>query len=515
MAVMLVATLAVIDRFAEGALVQSTVSRLELEAGLLTAGAGGRNGVTATDLAAGDLALVLGGDATAVTILDETGATVAADANGAPETVSGARLAASDYRSVLASGASLSRVLTETDGSGRILVVAAPVDIRQTGAGGGSGRPAEKGPPPGRGLGNQKAASSAAPVVDANPNAIAQLSVSLAPVDATLSDLRSRLLAAGCVIVVAGIALAWALTTLGLRPLGRVARAADQVAAGDLSVRARLADGDDEIARLGRAFDGMVDRVESTLVSQRQFAADASHELRSPLTVLGGYVDVLGRGPLADSETGQRALAAMRREIDRLTRLASDLLLLTQLEAGGAWADRQGVDLGEIVEGVGEATAIRAPTRRIEVVRSTAVPVRADPDRLMQALMNLVDNALRYASPESPITLAADRDGDTAIASVANAGDPIPAEALPHLFERFYRVGGGRHDHEAVPHAGLGLSIVRAIATAFGGSVTVSSDERLTRFEIRLPLADADRTAAPDWVDAPAAVPDHPGRSTV
>jgi two-component system OmpR family sensor kinase len=308
-------------------------------------------------------------------------------------------------------------------------------------------------------------------------------------VDATLRDMRNSLVAGGLVVFGVGLGLAWLLTSLGLRPLGRVAAAADRIAAGDLAARARLPEGDDEIGRLGRAFDGMVEQVEGTLRAQRQFAADASHELRSPLTVLGGYVDVLARDPLAGSATGQRALVAMRREIDRLSRLASDLLLLTQLEAGGRQAEQPTVDLGELVAGASEATRVMAPGRRIESLRGGPLPVQADPDRLTQAVMNLVDNALRYAPADSPIELATRRDDDTAVLTVSNGGVPIPAEHLPHLFERFYRVAPAGETDSRSPHAGLGLSIVRAIVIASGGDITVRSDDQMTRFEIRLPLA--------------------------
>jgi two-component system OmpR family sensor kinase len=504
LAVMLAVTIGVIGIFAERALLESTVSRLEIEAGLLTANAGGRNGVTATDLAAGDLAHVLGGDGTAVTIIDPAGATLAAEPNGTSDAVAGARLTSDEYQSVLSGGSSVDAVRTAADGSGRVLVVAAPVELRLAGDAPQTGRPADKGPPPGRGLGNQKPGKSAAPGQQPGPpNAVAQLSVSLAPVDATLGDLRNSLVASGLVIFGIGIGLAWLVTGLGLRPLGRVAGAADRIAAGDLSARAGLPEGNDEIGRLGRAFDDMVEQVEATLRSQRQFAADASHELRSPLTVLGGYVDVLAREPLATSVAGQRALTAMRREIDRLSRLAADLLLLTQLEAGGRQVDRQDVDLGELVDGVAEATRVMAPGRRIESVRSGRLPVRIDPDRLTQAVMNLVDNALRHAPGDGRIELSTRSDDGFAVAAVTNDGEPIPAEHMPHLFERFYRVATSRDIDGRSPHAGLGLAIVRGIVTASGGTVTAMSDNRSTRFEIRLPLLTLPTEQADPRVDRP------------
>jgi signal transduction histidine kinase len=230
----------------------------------------------------------------------------------------------------------------------------------------------------------------------------------------------------------------------------------------------------------------MVEQAEATFRSQRQFAADASHELRSPLTVLGGYVDVLAREPLASSVPGQRALTAMRREIDRLSRLAGDLLLLTQLEAGGRGVERQDVDLGELVDGLAAATRVMAPGRRIESVRNGRLLVRVDPDRLTQAVMNLVDNALRHAPADGRIELSTRAEEGVAVAAVTNDGVPIPAEHLPHLFERFYRANGARNKKGY----GLGLAISREIVRAHGGEIWATSEpDRGTTFVFTLPTA--------------------------
>ncbi len=493
LAVMLALVLTVAGSIVERALIESTASRLEIEAGLIATETGGRRGITATDLAAGDLAAVLGGQETAVVVLDPSGATLASEANGAPASVTGARLDPATYAGILSTGAATDVVVPGGASAERVLVVAVPVQLRT--AGGppvDRGRPDDKGPPPGRGLGNQNPGLGGAPnITDTAPNAIAQLAVSLSPIDATLADLRARmfLIALGAFVVALGIA--WLVTSLGLRPLGRVAEVADRVAAGDLSARAHLPDGSDEIGRLGRAFDGMVDRVEATLRSQRQFAADASHELRSPLTVLGGYVDVLARSELAQSDEGARTLAAMRREIDRLSRLATDLLLLSQLEAGGGNLVPRPVDLGELVEDIGQAARVIAGGRRVTVESDGPLPILADRDRLTQALMNLIDNAVRHTPEDGLITLRSRRDGTTAVAVVANEGDPIDSRHLPHLFERFYRVRAGEGPERPGDHAGLGLPIVRAILEASGGAATVSSDAVATRFELRLPLVEA------------------------
>jgi two-component system OmpR family sensor kinase len=494
LAVTLGVVLTVVGAIVERALIESTASRLEIEAGLIATETGGKRGVTATDLAAGDLAAVLGGQETAVVVLDATGETLAAETNAAPAEVVGARLDAATYARILATGESADGVVPAGPATDRVLIVAVPVQLRTAGGPPADrGRPDDKGPPPGRGLGNQIPGESGntATTTDAVPNAVAQLAVSLAQVDATLADLRARVLLIGLGVLVVALGIAWVVTTIGLRPLERIAQVADRVARGDLSARAHLPDGADEIGRLGRAFDDMVDRVEATLRSQRQFAADASHELRSPLTVLGGFVDVLGRSDVARSEEGARTLAAMRREIDRLSRLATDLLLLSQLEAGGGNLEPRSVDLGELVEDIGEAARVIAGGRRVAIERDGPLPIVADRDRLTQALMNLVDNAVRHTPEDGLISLSTRRDGSTAVAVVSNEGEPIDSRHLPHLFERFYRIRSDGGPERPGDHAGLGLPIVRAIAEASGGAASVSSDQAATRFEVRLPLVEA------------------------
>ena len=476
-AAMLLAVYLVAGTIVESALVNSAAERLKIEAGLVVADASTGRGATATDLAAGDLAAVLGGYGTAVAIIDAEGNVLAAEANGADPAVLGARLDAAAYAGVIASGSTMHAVLPGV--AGRMLVVAAPVQLRTTG-------PGNQGQGQGRGLGNQKPGKGP-PVVATGPaNAVAQLAISLDGVDATLAGVRQTLQLAGAgLLVLAGLAV-WLVTRASLRPLERVTGAADRIASGDLGARAALPGGDDELVRLGRAFDGMAERVDSTLRAQRAFAADASHELRSPLTVLGGYVDVLARGE-PDAETLSTTLPSMRREIDRLSRLSADLLLLTQLEAGGGRLEPRPLDLGGLVDDIGAAAKVIGSDRTVAVERDGPLPVIADPDRVTQAVMNLVDNAVRHTPRGGTIRISATRDDGHAVVTVANPGKPIPPGDLPRVFDRFFQAGdrAGRTGG----HAGLGLAIVKAIVEASGGVVRASSDPSETRFEIRLPVA--------------------------
>jgi signal transduction histidine kinase len=479
-AALLVIVYAVAGATIESALVDSAAERLEIEAGLVVADAPGGRQPTATDLAASDLAAVLGGYGTAVVILDGQGNILASESNGADESVLTARLDGSDYAAVIASGQTIHAVRPVIDDR-RTLVVAAPVQLRTTGVGNGQGQGQ------GRGLGNQKPGKGP-PVIAAGPaNAVAQLAISLDSVDATVASVRWTVqIAALVLLILAGVAV-WLVTRFGLQPLEHIAAAADRIAAGDLDARAALSRGaDDEVGRLGRAFDGMAERVDSTLRAQRAFAADASHELRSPLTVLSGYIDVLARGE-AEPQTRARTLTAMRREVDRLSRLSSDLLLLTQLEAGGGRLDPRPIDITELVEGIGEAARLISRDQEVVVDIAGSLPVIADPDRLTQAVMNLVDNAGRHAPAGGMVRISATRSNGRALVSVANEGSPIPAEDLPRIFDRFFRSGRGP-DQDNGHHAGLGLAIVKAIVDASGGTISATSDEMETRISISLPL---------------------------
>ena len=485
-AVLLAVVLALTNGIVERALIDSTAARLEIEAGLIASESEGGRGVTATDLAAGELVGVLGGQETGVVVLDPAGATLASVSNGAAEPVVAARLSPDAYAQVVSGGQSTTAVVASA--AGDVLLVAVPIQIR---VGDGPpidrGRPDDKGPPPGRGLGNQGNAGGN-PTTAETANAVAQLAVSLAPVRATLRDLQQGLLAIGLVLLLAAVAVAWLVTRAGLRPLTRVAEVADRVSSGELGARVGLPAGTDEIGRLGSAFDTMVERVEASLRAQRQFAADASHELRSPLTVLGGFVDVLARGELGQTDSGRRTLGAMRGEVDRLSRLATDLLLLSQIEAGGANLTPRPIDLGDLIEDIGEAARVMASGRMVLVDRDGPLPVSADRDRVTQAVMNLVDNAVRHAPIGGSIRLATRRVGADAVVSVANDGRSIDPQHLPHLFERFYRVRSDDEGEAPGRHAGLGLPIVKAIAEASGGEVAVVSEGGQTLFEIRLPL---------------------------
>ena len=493
--------LAAVSIATERVLIDSTAERLEIGAGLLVDRP--RKGPPATALDASDVATLLGGQGTAVAIIDGGGATLASADNGAPADVAAVRLPAAEYASAISQGTTIRQVVNSP--GGRLLVVASPISLSAKGSNSSSGKPKGGDPafvPPGQAKKNSAAPVGTAAPTDAaagdtsgTPNAIAQLVVSLAPVDSTVGQLRWQLAILGLLALLAGLAATVIVTRRATRPLDRVAASASRLAAGDLGARTGLS-GSDEIGAVGRAFDEMAERLEAAFRAQRAFAADASHELRTPLAVLGGYVDIMKLQSLP-AEEQSRLLGAMRREIDRLSRLAADLLMLAQLEAGGPMMNPRRIDLADLARELAEPAAMIDPQVEIRVQADGPLPVAADPDRLAQAILNLAENAVRHAVSGTPVVIRTVHVGGTAAVEISNSGPPIPPDELPRLFERFVRGAAGDanapsasvHGGPQRPgHAGLGLPIARALVEANGGTIEAASDTGGTRFTIRLPL---------------------------
>jgi len=325
---------------------------------------------------------------------------------------------------------------------------------------------------------------------------------------------------AGAILV--GLLLGLPLARLGLRPLERIAETADKIGEGDLAMRVPLPrrrapeSVRDEVQQLGRAFNTMLDRIQVAFVAQqksearmRRFAADASHELRSPLTVLGGYLDVLLMGAKDDPAQQERILLAMKRENDRLGRLVVDLLLLTRIDANGPGILRlQPVALCDLVKEVSDNIQVLMGGRTFAVnltLQARASWVLGDPDLLYRVLSNLLDNAVHYTPEESEITLSVDTECESSSSAhvrivVADTGCGIDAGQLPHIFDRFYRADASRDRQTG--NAGLGLPICKSLVESHGGQISVESILGSgTRFTVELPLLRDDASVR---VEAPA-----------
>ncbi|SEG53040.1 two-component system, OmpR family, sensor kinase [Nonomuraea solani] len=297
------------------------------------------------------------------------------------------------------------------------------------------------------------------------------------------------------VLLLLGLA-ADALVRLGLRPLTRMESTAGHIARGDFARRVHAPDPHTEPGRLGAAMNVMLDRLQSEIAARtdsetrmRRFLADASHELRTPLTSVRGFAELHRRG-------GGDTDEAMRRIEDEAARmgvLVNDLLTLAQLDEERP-LDRGPVDLLEVAADTIRDARVRLPDRQVKLAglsdRLAPVSVVGDEARLRQVAANLVANALCHTPPDASVTVRVGRWGGSAVLEVADTGPGVPAEHVPRLFDRLYRVGQGRS--RADGGAGLGLAIVSAIVRAHGGRVELdTAPGRGTTFRVLLPGSEA------------------------
>ncbi len=290
---------------------------------------------------------------------------------------------------------------------------------------------------------------------------------------------------AGLVALVFSIVLAWLISRWVSAPLQNLVQGTRKVAEGEFDYPIARA-GPQELRELQDSFSEMGRRVQTSLKSQRDLVANVSHELRTPLTSIAGYAQALLDGAASTPEAVRQAASVIHQEAQRMRRLVEGLLDLARLEAGLASMARTRLDLGPLLA----AAAMRFTPRargagvRLTVASPAAVPVLGDADRLAQVLDNLLDNALRHTATGGEVRLEASVQGAWAVMRVQDGGPGIPAEALPRVFERFFRAdrtGEGM---------GLGLAICKEIIEAHRGTIAAeNAGGRGAVFTARLPLA--------------------------
>src|SRR5262249_11117859 len=280
----------------------------------------------------------------------------------------------------------------------------------------------------------------------------------------------------------------WILAQRALRPVDRMTEAARRISAEHLDERLDTTGSDDELDRLAATLNDMLGRLAAAFRQVRQFSADASHELQTPLTILKGELEVALRAPRSPDEY-QRVLASALQESEHIARLVEGLLLLSRADAGVLRMDRQPVDLAELVAEVGEYARVLAEAHGIamELKSVGLITILGDREHLRRLLLNLVDNAIKYTPVGGRVTLTRQPDGEWAALCVADTGIGLAAEELERIFQRFYRAP------EAVSQgkegSGLGLCIARSIAEAHGGRIRVeSSPGHGSAFTVFLPL---------------------------
>lgn len=313
----------------------------------------------------------------------------------------------------------------------------------------------------------------------------------LAPAKAVMRDWLFTLALAFPVVILGAVGGGWFLARRAFAPVERIIRSAEQITLRNLATRLPVARTGDELERLSAALNHMISRLDVAFQHNRRFMADASHELRTPLTIMRGELEsILSQSPPAP-DLPER-LASVLEEVERLAKIVETLFALSRLDAGEAQAESVRFDLAQLVTSTAEQMCLLAEDKHITVTcrADGEVPVEGDRARLKQVVVNLLDNAIKYTPANGRINLRTSIHDGRALLEIEDTGIGIPADALPRVFERFFRVDKARA--RAMGGAGIGLSIVKAICAAHGGQVAVASVEgQGTRFKVTLPLAPA------------------------
>jgi len=314
---------------------------------------------------------------------------------------------------------------------------------------------------------------------DPEDTGITVVAAPLREVDQTLNRLRlvEGLVIAG-VLIALGVS-AFFVVRLGLRPLDRMEVTAGEIAAGQLSRRVSPATSRTEVGRLGLALNAMLERLEQAFAQRkaseerlRQFLADASHELRTPVASIRGYAELFRMGATRDQAGTEMAMRRIEEESKRMGVLVEDLLTLARLDATPA-PRRASVDLAALASDAVEDARATAPERPITLTASGPAFVSGDSDQLHQVLANLVRNALVHTPPGTPIEVMVSQDGANVRVSVRDHGPGLPDASPERLFDRFWRAEGGRERGKA--GAGLGLAIVGGVVEAHHGQVSAQN----------------------------------------
>ena len=320
---------------------------------------------------------------------------------------------------------------------------------------------------------------------------VSVVAVPLKDVSAALDSLVRLLWLTGVgMAVVAGV-VAWWIVSRAMKPVDQMVDTATAIASGDLSHRVGDSNPETELGKLGIALDDMLSKIEAAFVEEqlakdrlKEFVANASHELRTPIAAVRGYTELYRRGALSDVDDLDRAITRIGMESSRMERLVEDLLLLARLDRGMTF-ERRTVNLAAVVnDAVTDSRAID-PNRPISIVGPGTITVVGDEQRLVQVIANLLANARTHTPPGTPVSVTLEADASTATVEVADEGPGLAGDA-EKLFDRFYRPDESRTRISG--GTGLGLAIVAAIVQAHGGTVEAANqDSGGAVFRVALP----------------------------
>ncbi|MBI5561585.1 MAG: HAMP domain-containing protein [Deltaproteobacteria bacterium] len=320
--------------------------------------------------------------------------------------------------------------------------------------------------------------------------AIVQVGSSLEGLDDIFHSLAYIFLLGIAASVVIASVMGWFLARQALKPVRELAGLARKISAENLNERLNIAVPNDELGALASTINEMIGRLEASFKQIRQFTGDASHELKTPLTILKGEMEMAIRSR-DDVEYMREVIASSLEEIDRMSYIVRNLLDLARMDAGGGAVSMDRVSLDHLLSERFEHFRKFALDSRVDmvIIKNMAVMVTGDGLRLGQLLYNLIDNAIKYTPGGGRVELSVEPDGAFARVTVRDTGIGISKEDLPYIFDRFYRVDKARSSGREVGGAGLGLSICKEIVDAHKGTIEAASEPgKGTAFTVRLPV---------------------------
>lgn len=319
---------------------------------------------------------------------------------------------------------------------------------------------------------------------------VAQVGLELGPLSQTIEELRVIYLVVGPFAIFWLCLGCWLLADRTIAPIIEVTEAAQGITADNLSRRLPSGNYQDELAQMVACLNQMLDRLDKSFRRVRQFSGDASHELRTPLTILRGETEVTLRWAKTPDEFRDMLRSNME-EIDRMDRIIESLLTLAKSEVGELTLEMKELSLSDLVQELYLQSNLLCETKNIELQLllevNEEIRIRGDDLRLRQMFLNLISNGIKYTSENGHMEITMAMDNGFARVDINDSGMGIPAEHLPHIFDRFYRVDKARNRMDG--GTGLGLAIVKWIAEAHGGSIEVTSEVNVgSSFSVRLPI---------------------------
>ncbi|MEJ0091772.1 MAG: ATP-binding protein [Limisphaerales bacterium] len=291
----------------------------------------------------------------------------------------------------------------------------------------------------------------------------------------------------GCLILLTGMTGGWWLVSRALKPISSISATAVKISAGDLSQRINVAEAESELGQLATVLNSTFARMEAAFAQQKQFASDAAHELRTPISVMLTQTQTaLNRE--RDAASYKQTVEACQRAAQRMRKLIESLLALTRFDAGQEVLKRLCFDLSKTVGDCAELVQPLADERGVKIfIETKPLKITGDSERLAQVVTNLLTNAIQYNKPDGEVRLKLESQNSLAVLTVVDSGQGIAAEDLPRVFGRFYRADESR---TGAGNAGLGLAISKAIIEAHGGTIEVVSRENVgSTFTVRLPIS--------------------------